>query len=43
MTLNSFTKFIKVACAGTDFVFVGVFPKKNQSSKLKQEVRELAD
>lgn len=38
MTWNSLTKFIKVACADVGFVFVGVFPKKNQNPKLKQEI-----
>lgn len=42
MTWNSLTKFIKVACAGMGFVFVGVFPKKSQNPKLKQEIQGIS-
>lgn len=41
-TLTAFIKFINVACSGMGFVVVGVFPKKSQSPKLKQEVKEIS-
>lgn len=42
MTRNSLTKFIKVVWANVGFVFVGVFPKKSQNPKLKQEIQGIS-
>lgn len=42
ITLNGSIKFMKVAWAGMGFVVVGVFPKKSQSPKLKQEVKGIS-
>lgn len=42
MTRNSLTKFIKVVWANVGVVFVGVFPKKSQNPKLKQEIQGIS-